>query len=365
MAGFAPPAEIDGAPRLPLPYGLFSVVSIAESSTERWENGVVWQALTCAPAGIVVGDCNAPEGFPKQFVSGDLDGVATAFTVYGTYKCSSFGNPISYAQQRAREHLEAAEQWAVERRLWGVLDNNPTILTGPNPGVSLGLLEDFIADNYGSLGVIHASRNAATTLAGKQLIEVRNGRMETKIGTPVVVGGGYPGTGAAQTETQTLTKTGTPTAGNITLTYDGQTTGNIPWNATSAQVKTALDALSNIDTVTTAGGPLNTTAITITFTSDPGENVPQMTVNGAFTGGGAAVTTTTLGDVGTPPGAGTEYIAASPALFGYRSQIFEATNREGDLLDTKQNNLFGIAERNYLLGYDPCGVAFSAITLGV
>ena len=261
---FASPAEVDAAPRLPLPYGLFSVVSIAESSTERWENGVTWQALTCAPAGILVGDCNAPEGFPKQFNAEDGTGEAAAFTVYGTYKCSSLGNPLAFAQTRAREHLLGAEQWAVERRFWQTFDDAPTVLTGPNPGVALGLLEKFIGDNYGALGVIHASRNAATTLAAKQLIVARGNRMETVLGTPVAVGAGYPDTGVA----------------------------------------------------------------------------------------------------GAAPAAGTAFIAATPAIFGYRSQVFEQTNRTGDLLDTAQNNLYGIAERNYLLGYDPCGVAIAAITLG-
>jgi len=365
--GFAPVAVVEGPPRLPLPYGLFSVVSLAEAATERWENGVTWEALLCDPAAIVIGDCASPKGFPKQFPDGTSIGEASAFTVYGTYKCNPIGmgpDPLTKAQEQARAHLRANEQKAAETYLWSVLDNAPTLLTGGGPIKALGELENWMGDVYGALGVIHASRLAATTLAEKNLIESKGSQMFTLLGTPVVVGSGYPGTGASLTETQTITKTGTPTAGNITLTYDGQTTGSIPWNATAGQVKTALDALSNVDTVTTAGGPLNTTPITVTFTSDPGEDVPQMTVNGTFTGGGAAVTTTVLGDTGTAPAAGTEYIAASPALMGYRSEIFEQTSRRGDLLDRAQNDLYGIAERNYLIGYDPCGVAFAPMTLG-
>jgi len=40
------------------------------------------------------------------------------------------------------------------------------------------------------------------------------------------------------------------TSGNFTITYDGQTTGNIAYNASAADIKTALEALSNITTVT-------------------------------------------------------------------------------------------------------------------
>lgn len=65
---------------------------------------------------------------------------------------------------------------------------------------------------------------------------------------------------AAVNEQQTVTLTGTPTGGTFTLTFDGQTTGTIAYNASSATLDTALEALSNIGasdlTVTgSAGGP--------------------------------------------------------------------------------------------------------------
>lgn len=52
---------------------------------------------------------------------------------------------------------------------------------------------------------------------------------------------------------------GSPSAGNFTLTYNGQTTANIVFNATSAAVQTALQALTSIGTNATvqggSGGP--------------------------------------------------------------------------------------------------------------
>jgi hypothetical protein len=69
------------------------------------------------------------------------------------------------------------------------------------------------------------------------------------------------GQGSCIDNLQTVTL-GVQTSGNFTLTYLGQTTGNIAYNATAAAVQTALSALSSIPTgavaVTgAAGGPYN------------------------------------------------------------------------------------------------------------
>jgi hypothetical protein len=274
MMGFGPPEAIDAPPRLPLPYGLFSAVSLAEVASERWENGVTWEALTCDPVNIVVGDCDAPEGFPKQFPeNGPGIGEADAFTVYGTYKCSG-PQAVADAQVRSREVLLAREEQAAEGRLWrNMAMDNPTTVASSDAVDTLGALEKFIGDTYGSLGVIHGSRNAVTTWIGRGLVVVRGGRLETVLGTPVVAGSGYPGTAEA---------------------------------------------------------------------TDPAADPPVFPA----------------------PAAGTEWVAASPALFGYRSEVFEPTTIPGDLMDRRNNDVFGVAERNYLIGYEPCGVGFAALPLG-
>lgn len=117
--------------------------------------------------------------------------------------------------------------------------------------------------------------------------------------------GCYAGTniiadGPTSSEIQTVTISGSPTGGKFTLTFDGQTTGDIAYNATAAAVQSALRALSNVagDEVTvtgSGGGPY-----TVTFSM--GRNVPQMTATGSLTGGstpGVAVATSTQG--GQPP----------------------------------------------------------------
>lgn len=103
-------------------------------------------------------------------------------------------------------------------------------------------------------------------------------------------------------EVQTVTITGTPTGGTFTLTYSGQTTAAIAYNATAATVKAALAALSNIkaEDIVVAGGPGPGTPWTVTFSGGAadGHNVAEMTATSSLTGGttpAVAVTTTTGG----------------------------------------------------------------------
>lgn len=86
---------------------------------------------------------------------------------------------------------------------------------------------------------------------------------------------------------------GTPSAGNFTLTYKGQTTGNITYNAASSAVQTALQGLSTIGagnaTVSgSAGGPY-----TVTFASALATDTTALTGNGAGLTGGTFLITQT------------------------------------------------------------------------
>jgi hypothetical protein len=95
-------------------------------------------------------------------------------------------------------------------------------------------------------------------------------------------------------EVQTLTPSGTIGAGTFTLTARGYTTAALPFNATAAAIAAALSALPGVF-ATATGGPINTTAVVVTFT-DSGD-VPQLVVNSSLTGTSPLVTpsTTTSG----------------------------------------------------------------------
>lgn len=126
------------------------------------------------------------------------------------------------------------------------------------------------------------------------------------VSMPTCVNGGYGGpiTVTCNTpadEVQSLTTTGTPTGGSIKLTFQGQTTADIAYNAAASAVQSALLALSNLDTgdVVASGGALGTAPVVLTFGGRfKGANVPTITVTSTLTGGtnpSAAITVTTQG----------------------------------------------------------------------
>ncbi len=153
--------------------------------------------------------------------------------------------------------------------------------------------------------------NALNTYAGEGLQpylfpeEAKTSPVVLAGGTTYVAGrvlGLVPGTGTAVNEVQTVTITGTPTGGTFKLSFAGQTTSAIAYNASAATVIAALEALSNIGSgnVAGGGGALPGTAVTITFQGAlAGVNVPMMlTADVALTGGTSpaiAVTETTAG----------------------------------------------------------------------
>jgi hypothetical protein len=69
------------------------------------------------------------------------------------------------------------------------------------------------------------------------------------------------------------------------------------------------------------------------------------------------------GPAGQSAAAGTQWMFVTPAMFGYRSEVFNSSAVRGDLLDRSKNDLYAVAERNYVLGFDPCGVAAVLVDL--
>ncbi len=92
-------------------------------------------------------------------------------------------------------------------------------------------------------------------------------------------------------EIQTITEGGT--SGTYTLTFNGQTTASLAYNATAAQIQTALQGLSSIgagNVLVTGTGP----TFTVTFSGTlANQYLPQIT---ALPSGGATATVATLQD---------------------------------------------------------------------
>lgn len=193
----------------------------------------------------------------------------------------SNGSQLTVMQQRLTT-LEAFTAYAVS--LWAIADVVPAagrITVDLVDGVSGSVIRD-------AAGMLNSFRFSCTDLSASSW----------KHTTQLV---------SAVNEVQTLTITGTPTGGNFTLTFDGQTTGNIAYNANAAAVQSALEALSNIAVgdVTCGGGALPGTPVTITFTGRlAARRLPEITANSAGLTGGttptATIATTTDGSPAEP-----------------------------------------------------------------
>lgn len=106
-------------------------------------------------------------------------------------------------------------------------------------------------------------------------------------------------------EIQTITITGSPDGGTFTLSYQGQTTSGIAYNAAAATVQTALEGLSSIGSgnVACTGGALPGTAVDVEFQGSlANTNVDVMLSDGSSLTGGTspavAVTVDTEGCCG-------------------------------------------------------------------
>lgn len=107
--------------------------------------------------------------------------------------------------------------------------------------------------------------------------------------------------GGITNEVQTLAISGgTPTTGTFTLTFNGETTDAIAYNASATDVRDALLALDAFESgdVTVTGGPLPSTPVVITFGGlYAGQNVAAITTtdNGLDQSASTGITETTPG----------------------------------------------------------------------
>ena len=102
---------------------------------------------------------------------------------------------------------------------------------------------------------------------------------------PMLSLAGAPTSG--RNEIQRLTPGGTISAGTYKVTFEGQQTAAIAWDATAALVQAALEDLSNVAVgdVIVSGGPTQTAFLTIQFTKNLGGiDRTQVSVQSSLTG---------------------------------------------------------------------------------
>lgn len=212
------------APRLPArpPYGLLaSVIPVIEGSDEetladgtvvRWADGFAYRPEDCDGGSWVdactygtAGDGGADPTGDKAPVR-EYRPLATEASVI----CSTFGSLAVEDDARARRKLSAVASKLIERELWTGSEadafgytSNPRLASAgaTNLGtfgyeVALAELEQALADVLSSQRrMIHAQPRVVIAWASSGLIDVRGDVLVTKLGTIVVAGAGYPGTG--------------------------------------------------------------------------------------------------------------------------------------------------------------------------
>lgn len=139
--------------------------------------------------------------------------------------------------------------------------------------------------------------------AGQKILQP--GTVMAKITSGPEAGKIGPFQAAGTAEVTTLTPTGTISGGTFRLTLLGVQTGDIAFNATAAQIEAAIDAAIPNNSLVVAGGPISTTAVTLTYSGAYGD-VAQATVQSSLTGSSPVITptTTTAGVAGASDGRG-------------------------------------------------------------
>jgi hypothetical protein len=168
--------------------GLLSVAQVVDAPKEALYLGVKYLQGDDTPP-VPVPDAGAD----KDFAIFEDAVEAEPFTLYkGVEYAMLLGEQADVAAQ-----FTAGETYGVEKALQaGVLNTLATDIT-PTPGTpvtnikyAIGLLEQYAADNYAGLPLMHGNRTAVA-LASDFIEDAGSFKLHTKQGTPIANGGGY------------------------------------------------------------------------------------------------------------------------------------------------------------------------------
>jgi hypothetical protein len=187
---------IDAPVREPERGGLLSVANVVDSiPAGAAYHGIRYQADPCGKNRVVPTD-NSDKIFDQTVLV-----QSEQFSLYrGVEDALLLG---ADAQDRATRLYRASESYGVEAKIQELLFNPVAVDLTPTPGtpvtnpkLALGLLEQYAADNYSYLPMIHGNRLAVSLIPDMKA--EADGKLFTVHMTPIVNGGGYgpDGTGA-------------------------------------------------------------------------------------------------------------------------------------------------------------------------
>lgn len=222
---------VSGPDFVALPDALWEAVQHPAEEGPHWRQGVTWQEW-CGGADTTYADmCGIavtgtggaiPPAPALTPTAGVENRGATAFTVYAGFECSLIGLPDT---DQAAAALARSEAYQVSRAFWTgsaggqdtvwphlaadtVLDDPQGIrlqtaasplLTGgaDDAAVAVGVLDDYLAAEYGGQGLVHVPPAALPTLRSRKLLceDDASGALLTPGGHRVVAAAGYDGSG--------------------------------------------------------------------------------------------------------------------------------------------------------------------------
>lgn len=157
-----------------------------------------------------------------------------------------------------------------------------------NAGSGSTSLTDITIDESADGGSVSESLSSIMSTSFTQTQDAQNSQIKINDYTPSQVA-----------EIQTLSTDAAATGGTFTLSYGGQTTDPIDYDADLSEIKAALELLSTIDTITVGGDKLDSGASNMTFTFPGSEgNVGLISINSSLTGtdGQETIVETTKGN---------------------------------------------------------------------
>lgn len=198
-------SRVEAIPGIPLPTGILTnattIVDVGGDSHELM--GVDWLPQSCCDAYCWEDSCPPGEnpGSPgplqdKHFCRPQWHSAAPV-TVYSGVECSTIGFGYDEAVTQATTALQLGQQRALEQWTWtNVLAPRAVDRTPPSGPVgvaqAVGLLEGWLAAEYGGLGVLHVPAAAGALLASNSLVRHEGARLRSNpIGHNIVVGAGY------------------------------------------------------------------------------------------------------------------------------------------------------------------------------
>ena len=192
---------------------------------------------------------------------------------------------------------------------------------------------------------VPANRGACCHVAGDIDFDKDNNLwLTTGDDTPAGSGnaGGFGNFNDSKTEEwQGIRVTGA-TGGTFQLTWDGQTTEPIPYNATASAIETALMALSNVasgDMTVTGNNNVSTTKLTLAFGgANSGKNVPNIgVVSTGLTGTNPAVAITVDQEAGLYNAPHVDARRSSLNTNDLRGKLLRIKVKEGDIAPPEGN----------------------------